>query len=122
MKQKKIKTIRRNRRKRRVRKNVYGTADRPRLTVSRSLQHIYAQIIDDEKGVTLCEASSRGKELRAGIQFGGNIASAKTVGRALADRAKAKGIEQVRFDRNGYKFHGRVKGLADAAREAGLVF
>ncbi len=122
MKQKKIKTIRRNRRKRKVRKGVFGTADRPRLTVSRSLQHIYAQIIDDDRGVTLCQASSRGKELRGGIAYGGNIAAAKTVGSALAEQAKAKGIERIWFDRNGYRFHGRVKGLADAVREAGLVF
>lgn len=122
MKQKKIKTIRRNRRKRKVRKGVFGTADRPRLTVSRSLQHIYAQIIDDDRGVTLCQASSRGKELRGGIAYGGNIAAAKTVGSALAEQAKAKGIERICFDRNGYKYHGRIKGLADAMREAGLVF
>ena len=121
MKRKKIKTIRRNRRKRRVRKLVHGTAEKPRLTVSRSLQHIYAQIIDDDRGVTLCAASSRGKDLRGGISYGGNIAAAKTVGLALAEQAKAKGIERVCFDRNGYRYHGRVKGLADAVREAGLT-
>ncbi|MFQ5489697.1 MAG: 50S ribosomal protein L18 [Phycisphaerae bacterium] len=122
MKRKRIKTIRRVRRKRRVRKNVHGTAEQPRLTVSRSLQHIYAQIVDDDRGVTLCHASSRAKDLREQIQYGGNIAAAKTVGQVLAERAKAKGIERVCFDRNGYKYHGRVKGLADAARQAGLAF
>ena len=113
---------RRFRRKRRVRKGVYGTADRPRLTVTRSLKHVYAQIIDDDAGVTLCQAGSRNKELRGSIGYGGNIAAAKAVGGVLAERAKAKGIEQVRFDRNGYRYHGRVKELADAVREGGLKF
>jgi large subunit ribosomal protein L18 len=118
----KAKEKRRFRRKRRVRKGVHGTADRPRLTVSRSLQHVYAQIVDDEAGVTLCEASSRNKDLRGSIAYGGNMAAAKVVGQALAERAKGKGIEQVRFDRNGYKYHGRVKELAEAARQGGLKF
>ena len=118
----KIKQKRRTRRKRRVRKGVYGTTERPRLTVRRSLKHVYAQIIDDDKGVTLCEASTRSKELRDSIGYGGNATAAKAVGRALAERAKAKGIEAIRFDRNGYRFHGRVKELADAAREGGLRF
>jgi large subunit ribosomal protein L18 len=118
----KVKSIRRRRRKKRVRKRVTGTAECPRLTVSRSLKHIYAQIIDDDAGVTLCEASSRGKDLRGSIGYGGNAAAAKEVGRALAERAKTKGIERVRFDRNGYKYHGRVKSLAEAAREGGLKF
>ena len=113
---------RRLRRKRGIRKGVYGTSERPRLTVFRSLKHIYAQIIDDQRGVTLCEASTRNKELRDGIADGGNIAAAKSVGAALAKRAKEKNVEQVRFDRNGYRFHGRLKGLADAAREGGLSF
>ena len=118
----KLKKIRRARRRKRVRKGVTGTADRPRLTVSRSAKHIYAQIIDDDAGVTLCEASTRNKELRGSISYGGNIAAAAAVGTALAARAKAKGIERICFDRNGYKFHGRVKGLADAARKGGLEF
>ena len=118
----KLKKIRRTRRRKRVRKRICGTADRPRLTVSRSAKHIYAQIIDDDAGVTLCEASTRGKELRGSISYGGNVPAAAAVGTALAARARAKGIEQVCFDRNGYRFHGRVKGLADAAREGGLVF
>lgn len=113
---------RRFRRRRRVRRRVYGTSDRPRLTVTRSLQHVYAQIIDDDAGVTLCQASSRGKELRESIEYGGNAAAAKTVGQVLAERAKEKGIQKICFDRNGYKFHGRVKELADAAREGGLEF
>jgi large subunit ribosomal protein L18 len=118
----KVKIKRRIRRKRRVRKRVYGTAEQPRLTVSRSLAHIYAQIIDDGRGVTLCSASSLSKELGQPLKHGGNIEAAKVVGQALAERAKAAGIERVRFDRNGYKFHGRVKALADAAREGGLAF
>jgi len=118
----KLKAIRRRRRKQRVRKRVQGTAQRPRLTVTRSLKHIYAQIIDDEAGVTVCEASTRNKTLRGDVDSGGNIAGARAVGKALAERARDKGVQQVRFDRNGYKFHGRVKGLADAAREAGLEF
>ncbi len=113
---------RRFRRRRRVRRRVYGTSGRPRLTVTRSLQNVYAQIIDDDAGVTLCEASSRGKELRGSIGYGGNGAAAKVVGRVLAERAKAKGIGKICFDRNGYRFHGRVKELADAAREGGLEF
>ena len=118
----KINQKRRFRRKRRVRKRVYGTADRPRLTVTRSLKHVHAQIIDDDAGVTLCQASSRNKELRESIGYGGNIAAAKAVGRVLAERARAQGIEQACFDRNGSRYHGRVKELADAAREGGLKF
>lgn len=113
---------RRLRRKRGIRKHVFGTADRPRLTVTRSVQHIYAQIIDDERGVTICEASTRSKDLRAQIKYGGNIAASKIVGAALAERAKAKNVARVCFDRNAYRFHGRVKGLAEAAREGGLEF
>ena len=122
MKASKIKQIRRFRRKQGIRKRVHGTTDRPRLTVSRSLHHIYAQIIDDDRGVTLCEASSRSKDLQSELQHGGNIAAAKIVGVALAKRAKAKNIEAVCFDRNGYRYHGRLKGLAEAARESGLLF
>jgi large subunit ribosomal protein L18 len=117
-----LKSIRRLRRKHVIRHRVFGTTERPRLTVFRSLKNLYAQIIDDEKGVTLCEASSRSKDLQSKIPSGGNIPAAKLVGAALAERAKAKNIEQVCFDRNGYRYHGRVKALADAAREAGLKF
>lgn len=99
-----------------------GTAARPRLTVFRSHKHIYAQLIDDERGVTLCSASTQSKALRGQVKYGGNTAAAKMVGAALAEQAKAKKIVEVCFDRNGYRYHGRLKGLADAAREAGLKF
>ncbi len=117
-----LKLKRRLRRKRGIRKRLHGTGERPRLTVFRSLKHIYAQIIDDDRGVTLCEASTRNKDLREGFVSGGNIDAAKLVGAALADRAKTKNIEAVCFDRNGYRFHGRIKALAEAAREGGLKF
>ncbi len=117
-----IKIARRLRRKRGIRRTVRGTAERPRLTVFRSLKHIYAQVVDDDRGVTLCEASTRSKDLRDTVKYGGNREAAKLVGEALAQRAKAKNIEAVRFDRNGFRFHGRVKMLADAAREGGLKF
>ena len=113
---------RRLRRKRGTRKRISGTLERPRLTVFRSLKHIYAQIIDDERGVTMCEASSRSKDLRERIPNGGDVAGAKLVGAELANRAVALKIGKVVFDRNGYRFHGRVKGLAEAAREGGLQF
>jgi len=122
MKADKAKLFRRRRRKRGIRKSVVGTSQRPRLTVFRSLNHVYAQIIDDERGVTLVQASSRNTDLRDAIKSGGNIEGAKVVGVALAERAKAANIERVCFDRNGFKYHGRIKGLADAAREGGLSF
>jgi large subunit ribosomal protein L18 len=102
----------------RIRRRVQGTAERPRLAIFRSLNHIYAQLIDDERGATLASASSVEKDLRGST--GGNIEAARRVGRAIAERALAKGIEQVVFDRGGFRYHGRVKALADAAREAGL--
>ena len=105
---------------RRIRQRVHGTAERPRLAVYRSLQHIYAQVIDDRKGHTLVSASSTDK--KSGVSNGGNLAGAKEVGRVIAERAKQKGINKVVFDRGGYLYHGRVKALADAAREAGLEF
>ena len=104
----------------RIRKRVTGTATRPRLAVFRSLNHIYAQVIDDEKGATLCAASSA--EKGASLSAGGNIEAAKAIGKLIADRAKEKGIEKVVFDRGGYLYHGRVKSLAEAAREGGLQF
>ncbi|MFQ6048460.1 MAG: 50S ribosomal protein L18, partial [Phycisphaerae bacterium] len=110
------------RRKRRVRKRVFGTPERPRLTVYRSLKHIYAQLIDDTAGRTLASASTVDRELRQTVGYGGNVEAAGKVGRALGQRALAKGIRQVAFDRNGYRFHGRVKALAEAARQAGLEF
>ena len=99
-----------------------GTAERPRLCVYRSLGHIYAQIIDDRSGRTLVSASSVDKESKKNLKGGGNIASAKAVGKFIAERAKGAGVVKVVFDRGGYKYHGRVKALADAAREAGLQF
>ncbi|MHC4696809.1 MAG: 50S ribosomal protein L18 [Planctomycetota bacterium] len=122
MKGKNIRLARRVRRRRGIRKRLYGTGSRPRLAVFRSAKHIYAQIIDDERGITLCEASTRSKELRENIAYGGNVAAAKAVGLALAERAKEKNIDTVCFDRGGYRFHGRVKGLAEAVKEAGVKF
>ncbi|HJR06989.1 MAG TPA: 50S ribosomal protein L18 [Pyrinomonadaceae bacterium] len=102
----------------RIRRKVSGSAARPRLTIYRSLNHIYAQLIDDEQGRTIAAASTTEKDLRG--ETGGNIDAAVRVGRAIAERALSNGIEQVVFDRGGYRYHGRVKALADAAREAGL--
>ena len=102
----------------RIRRRVRGTAERPRLAIVRSLNHIYAQVIDDERAVTIASASTVEKDLRG--TSGGNIDAAQRVGRAIAERAIAAGVEQVVFDRGGFRFHGRVKALTDAAREAGL--
>jgi large subunit ribosomal protein L18 len=104
----------------RIRLRVRGSEERPRLAVFRSLKHIYAQVIDDRKGYTLAAASSG--EKKSGVSNGGNLAGAKEVGKLIADRAKAKGVKKVVFDRGGYLYHGRIKALADAAREAGLEF
>ena len=106
----------------RVRQRVVGTTERPRLCVYRSLGHIYAQVIDDHSGRTLASASSLDKGTRAHIKGGGNIAAAKIVGKTVAERSIAVGIQQVVFDRGGYMYHGRVEALANAAREAGLKF
>ncbi len=106
----------------RVRRLVRGTAERPRLAVFRSLNHIYAQIIDDETGRTMAAADSRSPELRSRLAAGGNVAAAKVVGELVAQRAKAAGVSRVVFDRGGYQYHGRVKALAEAARASGLVF
>lgn len=103
----------------RVRNHIAGTAARPRLNVFRSLKNIYAQIIDDEKGVTLVSASSKDKGFE---QYGGNVEAAKAIGAAVAKKALEKGITEVVFDRGGYIYHGRVAALAEAAREAGLKF
>ena len=118
----KAKVGRRQRRKKGLRKRIRGTGDRPRFSVFRSAKHIYAQIINDETGSTLCEASTRSKELTGELTQSGNVAAAKVVGALLAQRAKTRNIEAVCFDRNGFRFHGRLKGLADAAREGGLKF
>jgi len=105
----------------RIRKKVHGTAERPRLNVYRSVNHIYVQLIDDLDGKTLVSASSAvGKKGQR--KGGGNVAAAKEIGKSIAEKAKAKGISKVVFDRGGYLYHGRVKALADAAREAGLQF
>jgi len=106
----------------RMRKSIAGTPERPRLCVHRSSRHVRAQIVDDQNGATIVSASSLDKEVRNVIKGGGNIAAAKVVGKIIAERAKAKGIEQVVFDRGGYQYHGRVQALAEAAREAGLKF
>lgn len=110
------KRARRGRRKRGVRKRVFGTPDRPRLTVFRSNKHIYAQAIDDVSGHTLASAGTAGMDKTATVD------SARAVGATLAENARSAGIQSVRFDRSGYKYHGRVRALADAAREGGLQF
>jgi large subunit ribosomal protein L18 len=102
----------------RIRRKLSGTTERPRLNVYRSLSHIYAQVIDDQTGQTLVSASTLALKLKTG----GNIASAKEIGKAVAEEAVKKGIKKVVFDRGGYLYHGRIKALADAAREAGLEF
>jgi large subunit ribosomal protein L18 len=110
------------RRHQRVRRTVNGTTERPRLNVFRSLEHIYAQVIDDSRGRTLASASTVDKELRADLQSLNKTEQAKRVGAALAKRAQTAGVKQVVFDRGGYRYHGRVKALAEASREAGLEF
>ena len=118
----KAELIGRERRHRRVRKNVAGTPGRPRLNVYRSSANIYAQVIDDVKGVTISAASTLDKEIKGALKSRGNIEAAKKVGAAIAKKAIEKGVKDVVFDRGGYIFHGRVKALADSAREAGLNF
>ncbi|MBI1744971.1 MAG: 50S ribosomal protein L18 [Acidobacteria bacterium] len=107
---------------RRIRKKLRGSSERPRLNVYRSLNHIYAQLINDESGTTLVSASSQDKGLGTAPTKGGNVAVAKLVGRVIAERACAQGVKKIVFDRGGYLYHGRVKALADAAREHGLEF
>ena len=109
----------RKKRHQRIRNHIHGTAERPRLNVFRSLSNIYAQIIDDDKGITLVAASSKDKDFQG---FGGNVAAAKLVGESVAKKALEKGITTVVFDRGGYIYHGRVAALAEGAREAGLKF
>jgi len=109
-------------RKNRVRKKIRGTTEQPRLSVFRSGKHIYAQIIEDVNGNTLAAASTVTKEVANGLKQTGNIDAAKAVGKAIAEQALSKNIKQVVFDRNGFLYHGRVKALAEAAREAGLSF
>ena len=107
---------------RRIRDKVAGKSDQPRLCIYRSLKYTYVQIVDDTQGKTLAAASSAEKEVRGDLKQAGNIQASKLVGKAIAERAKAKGIESVVFDRGGYLYHGRVKAVAEAAREAGLKF
>lgn len=109
----------RRRRTFRVRKKLHGTAERPRLSVYRSSKHIYAQLIDDDRGCTLASASSRDKDAAGS---GGNIAAATAVGKAIGERAAAAGVQRAAFDRGRFKYHGRVAALADAVREAGISF
>jgi large subunit ribosomal protein L18 len=117
------KALRLQRRKYSVRKNVFGTPERPRLTVFRSSKHIYAQLIDDYAGKTLAHVGSTNADVRgAELKNGGNVAAAKVIGKAIAEKAKSLGITKVAFDRSGRIYHGRVKALADAAREGGLQF
>ena len=114
--------VARLKRQRRIRKKVTGSQDRPRLCVYRSARHIYAQIIDDEQGVTLASASTMEKSFKGMEKFDSKIAQAEYIGKLIGERAKDKGIQKVVFDRNGYKYHGRVKALASGAREGGLQF
>src|ERR1051326_753570 len=121
---KESKNVVRSRVHQRIRNRMLGTKERPRLNVYRSLNHIYVQVIDDMDGKTLVQASTNEKKTEKGAKkvTGGNVASAKAIGKLIAERAKAKGIDKVVFDRGGYLYHGRIKALADAAREAGLKF
>jgi len=118
----KLKAMRLSRRKWSIRSTLAGTSERPRLSVFRSDKHIYAQVIDDIAGRTLASASSVASDVRGELKNGGNVAAAKRVGTAIAERAKAAGITAVAFDRGGRRYHGRIKALADAAREGGLKF
>jgi len=119
---KKTRLIARRKRHQRVRKHVIGTPERPRLNVFRSLTDIYAQVIDDQAGVTLVSASSIEKDLRSKMKGKTKTEQAALIGKAVADRAKSEGIQKVVFDRGGYQYMGRVKALADGAREGGLEF
>jgi large subunit ribosomal protein L18 len=117
-----LKIIGKARRQERIRKRVSGTAERPRLSVYRSLNNVYAQIIDDTKGVTLAATSTLDKEIKATAGHKGNVEAAKKVGQMIAIKATAAGIKKVVFDRSGYRYHGSIKALAEASREAGLEF
>ena len=114
--------VSRKKRQTRVRRKVTGSVERPRLSVFRSARHIYAQIIEDTTGKTLAAASTLVSDVSDSVKYSGNVEAAKAVGKKIAERALAKDIKQVVFDRNGFLFHGRVKALADAARESGLTF
>jgi large subunit ribosomal protein L18 len=112
----------RKRRSWRVRKRLRGTAERPRLCITRSLKHTYAQVIDDSRGATLASAATTEPSLKSDVKYGGNKAAAVVIGKVVAERAIAAGVKQVCFDRGGAKYHGRVAALAQAARDAGLSF
>jgi len=118
----KAKAVRLERRKHHIRKNVFGTPERPRLSVYRSAKHIYAQLIDDYAGKTLASVATTADDVRGELKTGANVAAAKKAGAAIAQKAKDAGITKVSFDRGGRMYHGRVKALADAAREGGLQF
>ena len=122
MKTKLDKKTARIKRHRRVRKKVHGVPDMPRLCVFRSLNHIYAQIIDDTTGMTLCSASTLSPEHRGVLKSGGDVGAAKAAGKLLAEKCREKGIAKVVFDRSGYPYHGRIKALSEGAREGGLIF
>jgi large subunit ribosomal protein L18 len=117
-----IKRVRRSRRKQGIRKEIFGMPERPRLSVFRSLNHVYAQVIDDLSGRTIASASSLDKEFKSSGLEGAKMSEATAVGKLVASRAKEKGVSKVVFDRNGYLFHGRVKAVAEGAREGGLQF
>lgn len=119
---KKIRKQETQKRHRRIRVNLKGTADKPRLAIYRSNKHIYAQLIDDVKGVTLASASSLEGELKEKLPHGGNIEASKQLGEAIAKKAQEKGIKQIVFDRGGKIYHGRIAAIAEAARESGLEF
>jgi large subunit ribosomal protein L18 len=110
------------RRKKRIRKKISGTAEKPRLCVFKSLKNMYAQIVDDSTGKVVTGVSTLTTEVKGGIKYGGNAASAKKVGETIAKKALDLGIKEIVFDRNGFKYHGRVKALAEGAREGGLIF
>lgn len=118
MEKNKLKTLRRSRRKTGIRKRLFGTPEQPRLSIFRSSKHLYAQVIDDVSGKTLAAAST----VASKVEKGGSVPAAAEVGKAIAEKAKAAGVQAVAFDRNGFRYHGRVKALADAAREGGLKF
>jgi large subunit ribosomal protein L18 len=122
MKLQEKKIVRRERRKLRVRRNVFGTPERPRLNVTRSHKNISAQIIDDIAGRTLCAASTLQKDVAEQVKYGGNCKAAAAIGQLLAERARMQGIRKIAFDRSGLMYHGRIKALAEAARKAGLEF
>ncbi len=109
-------------RKKRIRKKISGTAARPRLCVFKSLKNMYAQLVDDESGKVLTGVSTLTADLKTELKYGGNVGSAKKVGETIAKKALTMGIKEILFDRNGFKYHGRVKALADGAREGGLIF